>query len=178
MTLDPQLTKLFFAYRNGVVADRLRRAGDPHSVIMGCTLAELANIARTMTPDATLACTLWQHTNHRECRLMATMLMPPAQFDAEEAMDWCHSLRSIEEADVLCHRLLRQTACAPSLWRTLWDDELPMARYAGCRLLMNLLRSGRATMTDDIRALVAAKLDALSGDDAPLRPLLTDLLTN
>ena len=39
-----EIKKEFFAHRNGVVADTLRRAGDPHSMIMGCQFADVVAI--------------------------------------------------------------------------------------------------------------------------------------
>ena len=48
MTCDKEmmqsLRQAFFAYRNGIVADALRREGDPHQLIMGCQLADLMHI--------------------------------------------------------------------------------------------------------------------------------------
>ena len=39
------IRKEFFAFRNGIVADKLRKAGDPHGMIMGCLLVDIAAIA-------------------------------------------------------------------------------------------------------------------------------------
>ena len=39
------IRKEFFAFRNGIVADKLRKAGDPHSMIMGCLLVDISGIA-------------------------------------------------------------------------------------------------------------------------------------
>ena len=33
--------KQFFAYRNGIIADSLRKNGDPHSMIMGLSLIHI-----------------------------------------------------------------------------------------------------------------------------------------
>lgn len=38
------MKQAFFACRNGVVADALRAAGDPHRYIMGCQLTDVASI--------------------------------------------------------------------------------------------------------------------------------------
>ena len=43
--------KQFFAYRNGIIADSLRKNGDPHSMIMGCQMTDVAQIAAGIEPS-------------------------------------------------------------------------------------------------------------------------------
>ena len=69
MTQD--LKKEFFAYRNGIIAEQLRAAGDPHTMIMGCQLADIIAIASHYNKDAQLAQSLWDDEQHRECRLFS-----------------------------------------------------------------------------------------------------------
>ncbi len=102
-----QLRREFFARRNGVVADALRQAGDPHRIITGCLLADIVAIARSTEKSRDVAVALWADVDHRECRLLAPMLMPPDEFSAIEAYQWMANVVSREEADVLCQRLLR-----------------------------------------------------------------------
>ena len=40
-----EIRKEFFAFRNGIIADKLRKAGDPHTMIMGCLLVDISSIA-------------------------------------------------------------------------------------------------------------------------------------
>lgn len=125
MTLQEQLRTIrhdLFAHRNGVVADALRRAGDPHRVITGCQLADIRVIASQFTPDISLATALWADRNHREGRLMAIMLMPREQFRAELATQWLNDLMSTEEADVLAWRLLQHMPDADTLLETTSDN--------------------------------------------------------
>lgn len=146
MTIDDTLRALrqaFFAYRNGVVAEALRRGGDPHALIMGCQLADLLQITRPITPDAALAEALWADRSHRECRLAATMLYPAGEMTADAALRWATDVQCIEEADVLCHRLLRHTTGADALWRELIASPQTLQQYAALRLLLNLLLNGR-----------------------------------
>ena len=64
-----EIRKEFFAYRNGVVADQLRSAGDPHKMIMGCQLADLIAITSHYEKDVALAQALWDDFQSRECRI-------------------------------------------------------------------------------------------------------------
>ncbi len=55
----------FMVFRNGIVADTLRNAGMPYHVIFGLQLPQLSQIARTVSPDSTLARELWEDKNVR-----------------------------------------------------------------------------------------------------------------
>ena len=78
-----EIRKEFFAFRNGIIADKLRKAGDPHSIIMGCLLVDVIAIAQRTRESigdeeklAAIALELWGDTSSRECRLAAPMLYP------------------------------------------------------------------------------------------------------
>ena len=123
------IRKEFFAFRNGIVADKLRKAGDPHSVIMGCLLVDVQAIAQRQREAIgdhetlkALASELWADTNSRECRLAAPMLYPAEQMNMEQAMQWCQTVETVEIADNLCHKLLRHIPEADTLFRQLIAD--------------------------------------------------------
>lgn len=177
MDVEERLTRLrreFYAHRNGILADTLRSAGDPHQFVMGCPLAELATIAATETPDAALATALWADSKHRECRLTAPMLMPIDALTLDEAMRWATEVITHEEADVLCHRLLRRTPFADSLVSRLMTDPQPMSRYVARRLMLNLTVTGRRTLSDTERNDITHELATTTSP--PMRQVLTALL--
>ena len=168
------LKQAFFAYRNGIVADSLRRSGTPHPFIMGCQLTDIVGITHKYQPDAELADALWACRNHRECRLAATMLHPAGAMDLEKALSWCGDVQCREEADVLCHRLLRHIAQADVLVQKLiGNGGGEMNRYIGYRLMLNLLLAGNMAPTTALRQQVE---DAMPLADGSLRPVLTSLL--
>ena len=151
---EQQVRRALYAHRNGIAADALRQAGDPHRFIMGCQLVDLMNIATQMGKDISLARKLWGDVNHRECRLIATMLYPEEQMGQDEALAWCLSVESIEMADVLCHRLLRHLEFAPHLIHQLLSQVEEMMRYVALRLLLNLLMMGREDPSQYWREIV------------------------
>ena len=170
------IRKEFFAYRNGIVADKLRKAGDPHTMIMGCLLADVMEItgrAREGINDKeqlqALARELWKDTNSRECRLAAPMLYPAELMSQDEALEWCTGVESVEIADNLCHKLLRHLAYADTLFRKLIAQEQTMTRYTGYRLLLNLLLTGKTQDTPSLKSIVEAEA-------AHAQPQLTALL--
>lgn len=155
------IRKEFFAFRNGIVADKLRNAGDPHTVIMGCLLVDVMSIANGIRESitdpqrlTTIAQELWDDTNSRECRLAAPMLYPPELMPLNRATQWCQSIETTEIADNLCHKLLRHIPDADTLWRQLIADERPLVKYTGYRLLLNLMTLGKAQATPALKAII------------------------
>ena len=156
MTQD--IRKEFFAYRNGIIAEQLRAAGDPHTMIMGCQLTDVIAIAEHYEKSAELAQALWNDVNHRECRMAATMLYPAEEFKMETAIAWCLSVESVEIADVLCHRLLRHLPYAVELWKQLLTCDKKLVRYTAWRLLLNLLIMNRIEKSDELCSMVEKEL--------------------
>lgn len=134
----------FFSFRNGVVADTLRRSGSPFHIIFGLTLPQLAEVAQTSGPSAELAEALWTDRRTRESMLLAPMLMPAEAFTEAEALRWASESPCAEVADVLCHRLLRRLPYAEALVEALTaDGRSDGERYVGARLALNLHALGK-----------------------------------
>ena len=167
-----EVKKEFFAYRNGIIAEQLRAAGDPHTMIMGCQLTDVIAIAEHYEKSAELAQALWNDVNHRECRMAATMLYPAEEFKMETAIAWCQSVESVEIADVLCHRLLRHLPYAIELWKQLLACDIKLVRYTAWRLLLNLLIMNRIEKTDGLRSMVEKELKTAQ---PPLRQVLESI---
>lgn len=174
------LRKEFFAFRNGIVADKLRNAGDPHTVIMGCLLVDVMSIAsgiRESIADeerlAAVAQKLWDDTNSRECRLTAPMLYPPKLMNLDLATRWSQSVETTEVADNLCHKLLRQIPDADALWRQLIADERPLIKYTGYRLLLNLMTLDKVQTTPTLRAIIE---NEASQAQPPLAQIIQSIL--
>ena len=108
-----EIKKLFYTYRNGVVADTLRRFGYPHKVIFGLQVPQIAAIARelrfdTATERNVTAEKLWADREVRESRLLACYLFDPQTITHEKALELACDTRSQEESDMLAFRLLKR----------------------------------------------------------------------
>ncbi len=66
------------------------------------------------------------------------MLFPHAEMTKEEARHWALDVQTEEEADVLCHRLLRHLPNAKILAAALIDYDIALTAYTGWRLIANL----------------------------------------
>ena len=63
-----KVKRQFFALRNGVVADALRRAGLPHRIIFGLSVVDLKMIAREVGVNTELSEMLRDNVSTRESR--------------------------------------------------------------------------------------------------------------
>lgn len=174
-----EIRREFFAFRNGIVADKLRKAGDPHPVMMGCLLVDVQAITQRQREAigdaatlAALAQELWEDTKSRECRLAAPMLYPPAMMTLEKALQWCSTVETVEVADTLCHKLLRHTPDADALFRQLIADERPLVKYTGYRLMLNLMLLNKLQLTEQLHVIVNNEAEQAQG---PLANLLKDI---
>lgn len=118
MTVQEVLSR-FFCYRNGEVAKTYKNAGVPYTRIFGLQLPQIAEIAREIGYDPELAAQLWEMKECREARLLACYLFDPSTLLEAEALALAASVRTREETDILCWRLLRRLPYAHTLLTTL-----------------------------------------------------------
>lgn len=131
----------FFALRNGIVADTMRRSGSPFKIIFGLNLPQIADVAAQTGVDDVLAQRLWENVTTRESMLLAPMIVDRANFDKERALQWISQIPCREVADILCHRLLHHMEYAPELVKEMSenkDDDMLM--YTSLRLAFNLVQ--------------------------------------
>ncbi len=104
-----EIKQRFFAFRNGMLADNLRRqCALPHKTIFGLLLPQLKEIAAECGKDDDLAARLWEE-DCRESRLLAILI------STANPLAKVTQLRSAEEADILCHTHLRHLPEAAEL---------------------------------------------------------------
>ncbi|MDE6378423.1 MAG: DNA alkylation repair protein [Duncaniella sp.] len=138
------IKRRFFAMRNGVIADALRKGGSPYRIIFGLNLPQIVEIAAGQAHRRELAETLWADSGTRESRLLATMVYPVEDMSRDDAMRWLETAGDVETADIMCHRLLRRHPDAVAIAVEHGDDERHEVRYAARRLMMNLLSAAPA----------------------------------
>ncbi|MDE5877826.1 MAG: DNA alkylation repair protein [Muribaculaceae bacterium] len=119
----------FFARRNGIVADALRKGGEDYKTIFGLQVPDLAAISRTLTQSTALADALWADTEVRESRLLACYIFPPSEVDFEKAVRLAREIRNREEADMLGFRLMKRLPFAAEVADTLRSDASPLMQY-------------------------------------------------
>ncbi|MDE7407710.1 MAG: DNA alkylation repair protein [Muribaculaceae bacterium] len=138
MTLA-EVKKEFYALRNGIIADTMRKAAAPYRMVFGLNLPQLSQIAKTIGTDQALALELKADTGVRESQLLAPMIFDASQLSEGDAEQWLRSCPGTEAVDILCLKLLRHRQYAGSLAIRLADDADALTRYAALRLAFNTL---------------------------------------
>ena len=157
-SLMQAVKRRFFAMRNGDLAAQMAKGGITYRINFGLNLPQISDIARAALSGAlpdnshvpddderrALARLLWENTTTRESRLIAPMLLTPADLDADGALAMLAGTGTTEEADVLCHKLLRNHPDAAKIAAALATapESTDIQRYAALRLMMNLLACG------------------------------------
>ncbi len=131
------IKKNFYTFRNGIIADTLRKAGMPYKVIFGLQIPQIAAIARELQPSMELADTLWGDKEVRESRILATYLYPREEVTEEKALELLSAVITPEESDMLAFRLLKHLPFAAELAGKIESDpQIPA--YAAASLKRHL----------------------------------------
>ena len=133
------IKRRFFAMRNGILADTLRKGGSPYEMIFGLNLPQLTEIARDIGPDETIAHALLDDRRTRESQMLSSLIMPPESLTTVDvAKSYIDALRSTEAVDVACLKLLKKTDFVLRLAESCLGSTDSMQKYAGLRLLWNI----------------------------------------
>lgn len=151
-----EIKRRFFALRNGIIADTMRRGGLPYKMVFGLNLPQIAEVAEGLQPSKELAEKLWADRRTRESMLLAPMLYPREELGRERAAEMLREASTCEVADILCHRLLRHLPFAIDLAMEAATDSDEMVRYGAFRLMFNLVY----TYPSEIRPFAEAELAA------------------
>lgn len=135
-----KIKRRFFAMRNGVTADVLRRNGSPFRIIFGLNLPQISDIAAETGVNDRMARQLWANASTRESMLLAPMLMDLSSLTVEFAMRLAKEAPAAEVADNLCHKLLRKMPDSFRFALGLAEEADPMSRYCAMRLLWHHIR--------------------------------------
>lgn len=163
-----QIKRSFRLLMNGVTAQSQRDKGLEYHLNWGANLMHLKEIASDYKPDYQLSVMLWKE-DIRECKILATMLMPPSEMPADLAMLWLEQLRSQEIAELLCLNLLQHVSYASDLAFQLMAEHSSILRLCGFNIIARLFMKNMEPNERDINEFVDQALTALGDSSLPLR---------
>lgn len=147
---------------DGMASRSMREKGLEYHLNWGVSLPDLKQMAKEYGKDYPLAIELWKE-NIRECKILATMIMPPEQMLPEIAELWMEQTESQEIAEMLAFNLFQYLDYAPMLafrWIA-GNEELP--QVCGYHVLARLFMQGREPNERGIHELIDQALTALQG---------------
>ena len=150
-----QVKRHFFALRNGIIADTIRKAGYNYKIIFGLNIPQLKEIAENLGKNLDLALKLRENVSTRESLLLAPMIYPVDSLTYDDAILWAKSCPTTEVADVLCHSLLKFSPYSAKLSEEMIISDNSMHKYLGMRLLLNI----SAQISDSIKSVCRSELE-------------------
>lgn len=131
----------FHLMMNGVVSQSMREKGIAYRTNFGVELPRLQQFSATLPHTSALASALWKE-QVRECRLLAPMLMPSSEFEADMAELWVEQMTYPEEAECAVMHLFQHLPYASAKAFEWIAQEAPMFQICGWMLLGRLFSKG------------------------------------
>lgn len=159
-----EIKQSFRLAMDGATAQSMRQKGLDYHLNWGVTLPRLQEMAREIAsghpPLYQLALALWKE-NVRECKILATMLMPPDEMLPEVADIWMEQVPTVEVAEQAAFNLFQHLPYAVEkafLWLSSPDD---LPQICGYHVLSRLFLRRREFNERAINEFVDQSLCAL-----------------
>lgn len=163
-----EIKQSFRLLMNGVTAQSLREKGLDYHLNWGANLLHLQEMAKDYTPDHQLAQALWKE-NIRECKILATMLMPKEGFPSDLAMLWIEQTRTQEIAEIASKNLYQHLPYASDMAFQLIASPEEMMQMHGFLILSGLFRKGMTPNDRDINEFLDQAVSALQNGSVSLK---------
>ena len=163
-----EIKQSFRLLMNGVAAQSMREKGLDYHLNWGVALTDLRQMAAEYGKDYELAIELWKE-NIRECKILATLIMPPEKMLPEIVDILMEQTHSQEVAEQACFNLYQHLQFAPVLayqWMAAADE---MRQMCGYLVLTRLFMRGQEPNERGINEFIDQALAALQGDSIPVR---------
>ena len=159
-----QIKRSFHTRMNGVASQSMRQKGLDYKVNWGVALPHLREMADEYQPSYSLAVELWKE-NIRECKILATMLMPPAEMPEQLVELWMEQTKSQEIAEMAVFNLYQHLDFAPQLAFRWIASEKSICQLSGYQLLACLFGKGLIPDTRGVNEYIDQVKVTLEGTD-------------
>ena len=148
---------------DGAVAQSMREKGLDYHLNWGATLPRLRQKADELGKNYDLAITLWKE-NVRECKILATMIMPPDEVLPEVIDIWMEQTPNSEIAEQAAFNLYQYLPYAPEKAYTWIASEKELYQLCGFHILSRLFMNGQEPNERGINEFIDQALAALQGE--------------
>lgn len=163
-----EIKRSFRQMMDGAVAQSMRDKGVDYHLNWGATLPRLRSKADEIGPNYDLAIALWKE-NVRECKILATMIMPPKEVLPEVIDIWMEQTPTQEIAEQAAFNLYQYLPFAPEKAYTWIAYDKPLFQLCGFHILTRLFMNGQEPNERGINEFIDQALAALQGDSMPVR---------
>lgn len=164
-----EIKQSFRLLMNGVTAQSMRDKGLDYRINWGVSLPHLQELAREYEPNKALAVELWK-ADVRECKILATMLMPKEAFDIELAILWIEQTQTQEIAEIAAMNLYQYMPYAEDLALMLIAKDKIMAQIHGFTILSRIYsKETSSKKTRNINEFLDQAITTLQSDNISLK---------
>ena len=163
-----EIKRSFRQMMDGAVAQSMRDKGVDYHLNWGATLPRLRAKADEIGPNYDLAIALWKE-NVRECKILATMIMPPKEVLPEVIDIWMEQTPTQEIAEQAAFNLYQYLPFAPEKAYTWIAYDKPLFQLCGFHILTRLFMNGQEPSERGINEFIDQALAALQGDSMPVK---------
>ena len=171
MDTEKQLKEIKQSFRqmmDGKVAQSMRDKGLDYHLNWGATLPRLREKADIIGNDYDLAIALWKE-NVRECKILATMIMPPNEVLPEVIDIWMEQTPTQEIAEQAAFNLYQHLPFAPEKAYMWIASDKELYQLCGFHILSRLFMNSQEPNERGINEFIDQALAALQGDSIAVR---------
>ena len=171
MDINSQVKEIKQSFRqmmDGSVAKSMRDKGVDYKLNWGATLPRLQGKAAELGKNYDLAIALWKE-NVRECKILATMIMPADQVLPEVIDIWMEQTDTQEIAEQAAYNLYQYLPYAPEKAYSWMASEKELYQLCGLHVLSRLFMNKQEPNERGINEFIDQALAALQGNSLPVK---------
>lgn len=170
------IKRSFRSMMNGPAAHSMRGKGAEYKINWGVSLPQLQKMADEYAKDYDLAISLWKE-NIRECKILATMIIPQEQMLPEMADIWMEQTQTQELAEIASLKLYQHLPFAPTLAYKWLACDKKYYQIAAYNILGQLFNRGIIPNELHTNELLEHAVAALKGSDLGIKHAVFNCLT-
>lgn len=171
-----QIKGRFRLMMNGMASQSMREKGLGYSINWGVSLPTLKTLAEEYGKDYELAIELWKE-NIRECKILATLIMPPADMQPDLACLWVSQVPNQEIAAMVSFNLFQYIDGAKDLAFKWLASESELEQMCGYNVLSRLFMRGETLELREINELLDQAKTAFEGGSVSLQHTVVNMLS-
>ena len=171
MTIQEQVKEIKQSFRqlmDGATSQSMRDKGLQYKLNWGASIPMLREKAEELGQNYDLAIALWKE-NVRECKILATMLMPADQVLPEVIDIWMEQMPTQEMAEQASFNLFQHLPFAPAKAYEWMASDKELYQLCGFLVLTRLFMNGQEPNERGINEYIDQLESALQGSSLPVR---------
>lgn len=170
-----EIKQSFRLLMNGTIMASQREKGLNYHLNWGCQLPHLIEMASSYPKDYHLAVALWKE-DIRECKILASMLMPADEMPAEVCDIWMEQMPTQEIAEIASMQLFQYLPYAPQKAYEWIASEDELRQICGYNILGRFFQRGQEPNERGINELIDQAGAALDCKSMVVRKAATNCL--